>query len=145
MVSEIYNIKSVAPDKISMINTISKSAINTINGVAMPTTGSGSWHDTTTQWTDSQGWWSTDHWQSNGWELLLLEDGASASSTKIRITFTGASPLNFSLRNATGSVSYVADAAYESLTELDFEITDTWGRLYMEGGSFSVYVIELFY
>ena len=146
-VSTIDSINTVDISIIDTINNVTTTSIDTFNGVSIPTTGSGSWHTNfdQTQWSASQGWWDTDHWTSNGWECLLVAEAAPSTGTKIRITFTGTSPLNMSLRNALGDTSYVADAFYVSLVELDFVITDTWGRLYMDGGSFNITLIELFY
>jgi hypothetical protein len=94
------------------------------------------------QWEAFQGFWDTDHWYSNGWEILL-HDVAAPSGTKIRITFTGTSPLNMSVRNDTGTIVYVSDASYTSGKELNINVTDSWGRIYMDGGNFNITNIEL--
>jgi len=114
--------------------------------------GGDNWHVhfDNTEWESNQGWWYDDpedpptSWRSNGWEVVLSVLTAP-SGTKIRITFEGASPLTMSVRDAGGSAHYYDDSDYTSGKEADFTITDTWGRLYFEGGSFSITNIELYY
>lgn len=147
--SDIESIKSVAAANIDTVNTVAKANIDTINGVTMPNAPPGpDWHPwfDNYAWSAISGWWYTDHWGSNGWEVLLQDiEEPPADVSAIRITFTGASPLNMSLRNNDGSITYVSSGSYTSGTELSFELTDTWGRLYLDGGSFNVTNIELYY
>jgi hypothetical protein len=146
--SEIGYIKSIDPADIDTVNTVAKADIDTINTITMPggAPPGPEWHVwfDNAAWSASQGWWSTDHWVTNGWELMLQDIEEPPTPTKIRITHSS-TPKHFVLKDHSGGTEYAHVNSYTSGDEVDIDITGTWGRIYLEGGSFSVTNIELYY
>jgi hypothetical protein len=146
--ADIAKIWDTPISNVESILTITKVNNMRFVGEKIVVGGGDNWHShfDNTEWEAFQGWWDGDNleWDSNGWECVLHVLTAPYG-TKIRITFTGSSPLTMSVRNDGGTETYASDTDYTSGKEIDFTVTDTWGRLYFEGGSFSITNIELYY